>query len=75
LAENIAQNLDLAKTNPARLAGDFFFRPAVRRGPCEPSNLGASAGSAHGPRLCAPGAGADTLLVFGVKKWGGKQKH
>jgi hypothetical protein len=70
-----AQILDLAKTNPARLAGDFFFRPAVRGGPCEPNNLGASSDPAHGPRLRAPGAGADKLLVWGVKKWGGKQRH
>jgi hypothetical protein len=53
----------------------IFFRLAVRGGPCEPGNLGASTGPAHGPRLRAPGAGADKLLVFGVKKWGGKQKH
>jgi hypothetical protein len=46
----------------------IFFRLAVRGGPCEPGNLDASTGPAHGPPLRAPDAGADTFLVLGVKK-------
>jgi hypothetical protein len=32
-----------------------------------PGILVASTDLAHGPRLCAPGAGADTILISGVK--------
>jgi hypothetical protein len=48
----------------------IFFRLPVRGGPCEPRNLGASTDAGHGPRLRAIGAGADTILVSGVKMGG-----
>jgi hypothetical protein len=48
----------------------IIFRSAVRGGPCEPRRLGASTDPAHGPWLRAPGAGADTILVLGVKMGG-----
>ena len=67
MVENNAQIFDFAKTNPARLAGDYYFSPGRPGRPVQTAQFRRF----HRPGAWTPVARtADTVVVLGVKMGG-----